>query len=215
MPLQNRVDPLGRIFANKSRGLFTGNCGIIHDPATRTLLKRRWTTRAWIICVCDYKDRSPRDVMGYQRGDRPGWTELFFLDEATALAAGHRPCFFCRREPAKRYAGHFADVFGISDPKVAEMDARLHAERLASGGRAVSIEKDALGDLPDGAMIRDGEGCRAILKGHALPWSFAGYGEPVPFARLAGMAFQLVTPATTTAILKAGYRPVWHSSATA
>ena len=97
MPLQNRVDPFGAIHAVDARGLFTGNRGIIHDPATKTLLKRRWTTKAWIICTCEYKGRR-REVMG-RNGPNGGacWTELFFLDEVTALAAGHRPCFTCRR----------------------------------------------------------------------------------------------------------------------
>jgi hypothetical protein len=87
MPLQNRVTPFGDIVAIAQRGLFTGNRGIIHDPATKTLLKKRWATKAWLICVCDYKGRR-REVMGGR-----SWTELFFLDEAVALAAGHRPCF--------------------------------------------------------------------------------------------------------------------------
>jgi hypothetical protein len=98
LPLQNRVTPFGEIVALNQRGLFIGNRGIIHNPATRTLLKRRWTTKAWITCRCDYKDVR-RVVMA-----RRSWTELFFLDEATALAAGHRPCFFCRRAAAEAFA---------------------------------------------------------------------------------------------------------------
>ncbi len=93
-PLQNRVTPFGDIIAIAQRGLFTGNRGIIHDPETKTLLRRRWTSKAWLICTCEYGDRR-RDVMAGR-----SWTELFFLDEAVALAAGHRPCFFCRREAA-------------------------------------------------------------------------------------------------------------------
>src|SRR5262245_58367950 len=96
MPLQNRVTPFGEIVAIPQRGLFTGNRGIIHDPATRTLTGRRWTTKAWIVCSCSYKGVR-RDVMGGR-----SWTELFFLDEAVALAAGHRPCFLCRWEAAER-----------------------------------------------------------------------------------------------------------------
>src|SRR5256885_16856985 len=88
MPLQNRVTPSGDIIATAHRGLFTGNRGIIHDPATRTLLNRRWASKAWLVCFCEYKDRW-RPVMG-----RRSWTELFFLDEAVALAAGHPPPFF-------------------------------------------------------------------------------------------------------------------------
>src|SRR6202051_1478894 len=92
MHLQNRVTPFGDIVAIPQRGIFTGNRGIIHDPATRTLLKRRWATNAWLTCLCEFEGRR-RAVMA-----RRSWTELFFLDEAVALAAGHRPCFFCRRE---------------------------------------------------------------------------------------------------------------------
>ena len=88
--MQNRVTPFGDVVAIAQRGLFIGNRGIIHDPATKTLLGRRWTTKAWLVCVLDYKGRH-REVMGGR-----SWTELFFLDEAVALAAGHRPCFFCR-----------------------------------------------------------------------------------------------------------------------
>jgi hypothetical protein len=97
MPLQNRVTPFGDIVATAQRGLFTGNRGIIHDPATKTLLKKRWATKAWLVCVLDYKGRR-REVMS-----RRSWTELFFLDEAVALAAGHRPCFFCRHRSAEPF----------------------------------------------------------------------------------------------------------------
>ncbi len=88
MPLQNRVTPTGDIIVDPHRGLFTGNRGIIHDPATKTLLKRRWASPAWITCVCEFRGRR-REVMGGR-----SWTELFFLDEATSFAAGHRPCFY-------------------------------------------------------------------------------------------------------------------------
>jgi hypothetical protein len=97
MPLQNRVTPLGEIIATPHRGLFTGNRGIIHDPATKTLLNKRWSSPAWLTCVCEFRGRW-REVMGGR-----SWTELFFLDEATAFAAGHRPCFYCRREDANRF----------------------------------------------------------------------------------------------------------------
>src|SRR5271168_640788 len=92
MPLQNRVNPFGDIVAIPQRGTFTGNRGIIHDPQTRTLTKRRWTNKAWLICSCEYKSRQ-RKVMGQRT-----WTELFFLDEAVALAAGHRPCPLVRQK---------------------------------------------------------------------------------------------------------------------
>lgn len=97
MPLQNRVTPFGDIVAIPQRGMFMGNRGIIHDPATKTLLRKRWSNKAWIICTCSYKNHH-REVMATQ-----SWTELFFLDEAVALAAGHRPCFACRRDPAEAF----------------------------------------------------------------------------------------------------------------
>src|SRR5262252_1404992 len=98
MHLQNRVTPFGEIVAISQRGMFIGNRGIIHDPATKTLLTRRWTTKTWLVCSCEYKGRR-RSVMAGR-----SWTELFFLDEAVALSAGHRPCFLCRREAAECFA---------------------------------------------------------------------------------------------------------------
>ena len=107
MPLQNRVTPTGDIIATPHRGLFTGNRGIIHDPATKTLLKKRWSSPAWITCVCEFRGWR-RKVMGGR-----SWTELFFLDEATAFAAGHRPCFFCRRDDANRFRAAWEEGNGV------------------------------------------------------------------------------------------------------
>src|SRR5690606_16187645 len=143
MALQNRVNPFGEICFSKARGLFTGNRGIIHDAQTKTLLRRRWSSKAWIICVCSFQERR-RDVMGRNgRNGRTGWTELFFLDEVTALAAGHRPCFYCQRERATA----FARLFG-PDVKAAEMDEVLHAERWASGGPPAVVPGEHLHRLP-------------------------------------------------------------------
>ena len=124
MPLQNRVTPLGDIVATSPRGTFTGNRGIIHNPATRTLLKRRWTTKAWIVCVCEFRGRR-RDATG-----RQSWTELFFLDEATAFAAGHRPCFYCRREDANAFRAAWQRGNGVSGLLAPDMDEVLHRERV-------------------------------------------------------------------------------------
>ncbi len=211
MPLQNRVDPFGDIHAIDARGLFTGNRGVIHDPATKTLMKKRWTTKAWIICRCDYGGRR-REVMGRNApGGGAGWTELFFLDEVTALAAGHRPCFFCRREQATDYAGRYGDAFGVAEPKVAEMDARLHAERLASGGgNLISVGTTELDALPDGAMVFQGERTFAKRHGFLLGWSHRGYRDTWDYRDL---ALWLVTPPTTVEVLRKGYKPVWHESA--
>ncbi|MCC2687594.1 MAG: hypothetical protein K0S21_397 [Rhizobiaceae bacterium] len=215
MPLQNRVDPFGKIDAVTSRGMFTGNRGVIHDPAARALLKRRWTTKAWIICALHHKDVR-RQVMGRNRaGGGTGWTELFFLDEVTALAAGHRPCFACRRERAKLFVSCFADAFRMPMPRMTEIDARLHGERRASGGTAAPIARHRLGDLPDGSVISVDCVPNAIRAGRALRWSFGGYGSGIALADLPGHDIQVVTPATTLAVLSAGYRPAWHDSAAA
>src|SRR6185295_16710173 len=102
MPLQNRITPFGEIIATPARGMFTGNRGIIHDPARRTLLKKRWSLKCWLICQLKYK-HFHREPMA-----RHSWTELFFLDEATALAAGHRPCFYCSRERVEAFRAAWA-----------------------------------------------------------------------------------------------------------
>lgn len=204
--LQNRVDPFGDIHSVAARGAFTGNRGIIHDPATRTLTRRRWTTTAWICCALDWKGKR-RDVMGRNtRNGGAGWTELFFVDEATALAAGHRPCFTCRREAARRFfACLAADFDGVPNAKA--VDARLHRERLASGGKPMPLSPLDLADLPDGTMISAVEAAsrRAYLlsEGRALPWSFAGYGAPVVRDTLPAPA--LITPRTSVMALKRGY----------
>lgn len=207
MPLQNRVDPFGQIHAVPERGLFTGNRGIIHDPDTKTLLKKRWTLKAWIICVCTFRDVR-REPMGRNRsGGKPGWTELFFLDEVTALAAGHRPCFFCRRERATDFLQRFGKAFGIAEPHAPMLDARLHKERLASGGVPPTVDADALASLPDGTMVAVGDEAYAVRGGKAMRWSFGGYGPPQPLPGSATV--RLLTPPTTISVLRAGYKPVW------
>ncbi|MER9003004.1 MULTISPECIES: hypothetical protein [unclassified Mesorhizobium] len=213
MPLQNRVDPFGAIRAVAERGLFTGNRGIIHDPETKTLLRKRWALPAWIICVCKFRNVR-REPMGRNRpGGKAGWPELFFLDEVTALAAGHRPCFCCRRERAMDFVGHFGRAFGVTEPRAPMVDKRLHKERLASGGKPPDVTMGELAELPDGAMIADGGSAYALRGGNALPWSFAGYGDAAAFDSLAGRSLRLLTPATTVSVLRHGFEPVWHRSA--
>ena len=212
MPLQNRVDPFGDIQAVAARGLFTGNRGVIHDPDTKTLLKRRWTTKAWLVCDCAYNGRR-RDVMGRNGPNgHAGWTELFFLDEVTALAAGHRPCFFCRRERAKDFATRFGGAFCIDEPKVRDIDSRLHAERLAPGGTRPPLDRSQLLELPDGTMTTRGRDAFAIKGGRLWRWSFEGYGTGLGIAECAEHDFSLLTPPSTLAVLRAGYVPVWHPS---
>jgi len=200
MPLQNRVTPTGEIIATPHRGMFTGNRGIIHDPATKTLLRKRWSTPAWLTCTCEFRGRR-RDVMATR-----SWTELFFLDEATALAAGHRPCFYCRRDDANRFRAAWEKGNGVIGLRVPEIDAVLHRERLDHGRKRLHpLPADA---LPDGTMVEAGDQSFLIAQGRALPWSPAGYGE----ARAVPADAMLLTPPSTVRALQAGYEIVLHPS---
>jgi hypothetical protein len=203
MPLQNRVTPTGDIIATPHRGMFTGNRGIIHDPATKTLLTRRWASRAWLTCVCEFRGRR-RDVMAGR-----SWTELFFLDEATALAAGHRPCFFCRRDDANRFRAAWEAGNGLKDILADEIDTMLHRERL--DGRAKRMHKlpAPMMRLADGAMVALGGESYLVTKGELLRWSFDGYHR----ANASTGAAMLLTPPSTLRALDAGYRPMLHPSA--
>lgn len=210
MPLQNRVDPAGVIHAVPARGLFNGNRGVIHDPATKTLHARRWTTKAWIVCALDHPQGRRREPMGRNApSGAAGWTELFFLDEVTALAAGHRPCFYCRRQAARAFCRAFAAGNAMEAPGAPAMDDMLHRQRLAAGGVPRDLPRTGLAALPDGTMIESEGVFYALRRGRALPWRFSGYGEPGP---LPGDA-RLVTPPAIVAALDAGFAPVWHPSA--
>jgi hypothetical protein len=202
MPLQNRVTPFGDIIAIPQRGMFTGNRGIIHDPATRTLLKRRWASKAWLTCLCEFKNRR-RAVMA-----RRSWTELFFLDEAVALAAGHRPCFFCRREAAETFRNAWARGRAVKVPPAAEMDAVLHDERLDRGHKRLHALPRPAGELPDGSAIAADGNAYILARGRAFRWTAAGYADPVEIPG----AGALLTPPSTLGALRAGYRPVLHPS---
>jgi hypothetical protein len=213
LPLQNRVDPFGEIRAVPQRGLFTGNRGVIHDPDSRTLLSRRWATKAWLICVLEFQNRD-RDVMGRNgRSGGAGWTELFFLDEVTALAAGHRPCFHCQRERARAFLDACDGAPAADKPRAPRIDAILHTQRTAAGARRPLLDAAELARLPDGAMVaRDGRAF-AVRGGHLLGWSFAGY-VPVENHEEGQGPFELLTPELTLQALERGYEPVWHETAT-
>lgn len=205
MPLQNRVTPTGDIIADTSRGLMMGNRGgRIHDPATRQLHPtKRWLNRQWICCVCDFKDRRWQ-VMG------KGYTELFFLDEVTALAAGHRPCFECRRTDAEDFAEHWRKLEGLDKrPLVKEMDEVLHRQRLQAKNKATY--EAAWQELPDGAMIKNKDVIFAKKDAVALRWFSHGY-ERWPKLHFGGDV-SCLTPPMIVAILKSGYKPHWHPSA--
>jgi len=204
MPLQNRVTPTGEIIASPHRGMFTGNRGIIHDPATKTLLRKRWASPAWLTCVCEFRGRR-REVMGGR-----SWTELFFLDEATAFAAGHRPCFFCRREAANRFRAAWQEGNRpAARLRASEIDVALHWERLAEGKKRLHPLTVKLERLPDGAMVQAGFESFVVVDGNALLWSPAGYRR---VDHAIGDAM-LLTPPSTLRVLRAGYRAVLHPTA--
>src|SRR5690348_11875093 len=194
MPLQNRVTPFGEIVAIPQRGLFTGNRGIIHDPATKTLLRKRWASKAWLVCLVDYRGRH-LEVMGGR-----SWTELFFLDEAVALAAGHRPCFFCRRADAEAFRAAWRSGKGGKLPLAPEMDAVLHEERLDRGRKRLHALTGAVGELPDGAVIAAAGEAYTIARGRAFRWSAQGYRAVRQIPRAEG----LLTPPSTLLAIRAG-----------
>ncbi|MFK0166132.1 hypothetical protein [Rhizobium sp. NPDC090279] len=200
MPLQNRVTPFGDIVAISQRGMFTGNRGIIHDPSTKTLLRKRWASKAWLICSCSYKGQH-RDVMAAR-----SWTELFFLDEAIALAAGHRPCFLCRRIAAQHYRNCWASSHGETPPSAVRIDAVLHAERLELGRKRLHRVTQVLDRLPDGAVVARGDDAFTLRGGHAYRWTNEGYASP----QILKSADWLLTPPSSLMVLQAGYVPTFH-----
>ena len=202
MPLQNRVTPFGELAATPARGTMFGNRGGRFHRQDRTLGQRRWASRQWICCVLQFKGRR-RDVWG-----PASYTDLFFLDEVTALAAGHRPCFECRRQDAKAFAEKWAQANGGDIPHAGEMDAILQKERL--DGRAKRTHQMDADGLPDGVFIAIDDSAFALRGGNMLRWSPSGYVETRPRPR--GSATVLTAP-SIAAVLSAGYVPQWHPSA--
>jgi hypothetical protein len=200
MPLQSRVSPFGEFFATSTRGTLMGNRGgRLHDDK-QTLGKRRWTSKQWICCRLEFNNRH-RAVWG------DSYTELFFLDEVTAFAAGHRPCFECRRKDAERFAVLFSGKKKrVSAPA---MDAILHGERLAGVAKRAHVRK--LDTLPDGAMIARVDEAYAVRGRRLLRWTPGGYRESI--ARPRGIETDVLTPPSILAVLKRGYAPLWHASA--
>jgi hypothetical protein len=203
MPLQNRVDPFGELNAVPARGTLFGNRGGRFHTDAKTLTKRRWASRQWICCVLDFKDRQ-RNVWGRF------YTELFFLDEPTALAAGHRPCFECRRKDAEAFAEAWRKAKRLGTrPYADEMDEVLHGERLA--GRAKRLHRRAIDELPDGAFVIFEGAAFAVRGAELLRWTPDGYSDRKP--RPHGIVVDVLTPPSIIAVLSAGYRPRWHPSA--
>ncbi|HEY1917765.1 MAG TPA: hypothetical protein VGH27_19520 [Streptosporangiaceae bacterium] len=203
--LQNRVLPTGEIVSHPGRGMLMGNRGCIHNP-DRTLGVTRWRTKMWISCVLYWRGRR-RDVMPPGR-----WTALFFLDEATALSSGHRPCGYCRRTDHVWFAESWQKAGSLPvRPSAAQMDIWLHAERVDRRTRQQITRQVTVGDLPDGTMVRH-DGVPALhCEGTLRPWSFEGYGPPAKVTP--GTQVELLTPPSITAALAVGYRPYIHPTA--
>ena len=209
MPRQNRVTPFGQIVAIPERGTMLGNRGILHDETGH--LRRAWKVRRWIVCELQFRGRK-RTVMSPN-----SYTELFFLDEATALAAGHRPCAECRHGQFIDFCMAWKRAHGTSAgkerPTADEMDDRLHGERIARNGSKIGYEAN-LNDLPDGVFVVLPEGPdRAYLvrKDQFLEWTAGGYAERLH--RPTRAQVRVLTPRSTVEVIRAGYEPDVHNSA--
>ena len=208
MPLQNRVTPLGELISDPARGLVYGNRGCLHDQDGR--IRRRYDGKRWIACRLEFRGWYRHPLM------QPGrFTELFFLDEATAFAAGHRPCALCRRQDYTR----FVEIWREQHPGQTgadAIDAQLHAERIDPVTRDQLHHEAPLDELPDGTFVlRSGEAW-SVLAGELLRWSPAGYVERVPRVE-SGRAI-VITPPSMVEVLRADWKPVvplFHPSAAA
>lgn len=199
-PLQNRVDPYGRLQAVRARGAWMGNRGVLHNEAKEIVAA--WRLARWITCVLEFKGRR-REVFAPHR-----YSELFFLDEATSLAAGHRPCAECRRSRFKEFRAAWASVrsdrVGSRPPSADEIDRVLHSERLLPGGGKKTYPA-ALSSLPTGVIVEH-EGLAHLIWGSKLrPWTVAGYGPPAGVPPAIEVA--VLTPRSIVQAIEAGFLP--------
>jgi hypothetical protein len=204
MPKQNRVTPRGDLIAVPDRGTFWGNRGALHDADQN--LVRYARGQAWIICLLEFKGRR-RQLWAPGR-----LTELFFLDEATGLAAGHRPCAECRNPAYRKFKAAYHAAHPDQPTGARDMDAHLHADRLV-GPRTKRTYRARLAELPDGTMLERGDEPWLVLGPDLLAWTHAGYRGNL--ARDPVEEVTVLTPRATVATIRAGYQPVLHPSATA
>jgi len=200
VPLQNRVTPFGELIAAPGRGTMMGNRGVLHDASRR--IARPYAVRRWIACVLEFRGRY-RNVMTPRR-----YTELFFLDEATAFAAGHRPCAECRHADYVRFKTLWAQAFG-APAGADDMDRALHAERL--DGRAKRTHRLPYAALPNGTYVVVDERAWLVLGDALLAWTDEGYGERRERPRRGSAT--VLTPPSAVAVLRAGFTPRIHTSA--
>jgi hypothetical protein len=200
MPLQNRVNPFGEVVALHGRGSMMGNRGVLHDDGRRVV--RQFAVKRWIACVLEFRGRY-RKVMTPHR-----YTELFFLDEAAALSAGHRPCAECRRTDYNRFREFWRQAVGGPDD-ADSMDAVLHRERLDNRRRKRTFS-DEITALPDGTYVVVDGAPHLIWERALYQWSDGGYLTKRPLNR--GKTVEVLTPASIVKVLRAGYRPLVHPS---
>jgi len=200
MTLQNRVSPDGKLHAVAARGMLMGNRGGRFHRDDRTLGKRRHVSRRWIACLCDFRGRH-RSVWGQS------YTELFFLDEVTALSSGHRPCFECRRADAKHFQALFPFPPGVA-PSANAMDMQLDCERR--DGVLKRVHQMNAASLPDGTCFRAGSEIFALRNGHALRWTHTGYAATTVATET---KIEALTPPSIIEVLRRGFAPRWHNSA--
>jgi hypothetical protein len=208
LTLENRVTPLGELIADPARGLVYGNRGCLHDASGR--IRRRYAGRRWIACRLEFRGWLRRPLL------QPGrFTELFFLDEATAFAAGHRPCALCRREDYDRFSAVWRQLHP-GQVGAEAMDAQLHAERVDPRTRAHLLHELPVDELPDGAFVLVEGRPSLVLDSRLLAWTPAGYDGRLPIRR--GGVASLVTPPSLVAVLRAGWSgavPLLHPTALA
>jgi hypothetical protein len=207
MPLRNRVTPFSELVADPARGLVYGNRGCLHDEHGR--VRRRYAVKRWIACRLEFR--------GWKRSPllQPGkFTELFFLDDATAFAAGHRPCALCRHDDYQNFVTRWRDLHPRDTRGADEIDARLHEERVEPGTRAQRRHAAPYPELPDGAFVVVDEAPLLVLGDRLLSWTHGGYDGSRPRPRSGTAA--VLTPPSIVAVLASGWEgvvPLFHPTA--
>lgn len=209
MTLQNRVDPWGQLHAHPSKASTRmGNRGILHDGNKQIV--RPWAHKGWVSCLLSFKDIKRPELFSASK-----YSELFFLDEATAFSAGHRPCSYCQRDRSNAFKeawlrANVADPDQFDSFRMPQIDKILHSERAIRGGGKVTYEA-CIAELPVGSMFEsDGSAFLLSPKG-ILPWSFDGYGAVQVLDKQ--MSVRVLTPRSIVRAFAAGFVPLMHASA--
>jgi len=206
MPLQNRVDPYGQLRAVAARGALMGNRGILHNAEKQIVAA--WRLPRWITCTLEFKGRR-REVFAPHR-----YSELFFLDEATSLAAGHRPCAECRRPRFKEFCAAWAAGnadLAVSQPLRADaIDRVLHSERVRDDG-GKKTHRALVSTLPAGSFVEHEGRAHLLCAGKLRPWTFSGYGPAA--SRLPSREVEVLTPKSIVQAIRAGFVPDVDESA--